>query len=285
MNRNFATLFDSRYLVKGLVMLESLIRESFDRHTIYVLAMDKECEEALRRINLRGVMVHSLADFEAVTRMNKVRATRSWKEYCWTCASVFTDFVAPMCSDRVTYLDADLMFFSDPELIFTEIGQKSIGITPHRFARKDEPRLNQNGRYNVQWVTFHGAVGRECLKRWAKQCRDWCYHTNIDGKFGDQGYLDEWPTRYAGEVCEISHIGAGLAPWNIANYTVEKVLDTVMADNSTVLFYHYHEFEEMSDGLFRYTNWKLRDLDKALIYAPYVKAYQEWQKKLEMVTV
>src|SRR5688572_8520545 len=116
MRRNFATLFDSAYLPKGLVMLQSLIRESLDRHTIHVLAMDEACEAALRELNLPGVMVHSLKYFESMTGMDKVRATRSWKEYCWTCASVFTDFVAPPCSNRVTYLDADLMFFSDPEL-------------------------------------------------------------------------------------------------------------------------------------------------------------------------
>lgn len=281
MRRNFTTLFDSKYLTKGLVMLESLIRESFDSHTIHVLAMDRECEEALRRINLRGVMVHAIADVEAICRLESVRKSRSFTEYCWTMASVFTNFVAASCSDRVTYLDADLMFFADPELIFTEIGDKSIGITPHRFAKKDELRLLPNGRYNVQWVTFHGEVGRECLKRWAKQCRDWCYRANDAGKFGDQGYLDEWPTLYPGEVCEIANPGAGLAPWNVANYNVERIGDVVMADNHTVIFYHYHELQEQESGLYRLTNWKLRDRDKELIYAPYLKAMDTWKARLE----
>jgi len=273
-------LFDSRYLAKGVVMLQSLIRESFDRHTIHVLAMDENCESVLRELNIKGVIVHALKDFEALAGMHNVRATRNWTEYCWTCASVFTEFVLQICSGRVTYLDADLMFFADPELIFTEIGTKSIGITPHRFAKKDEPRLLPNGRFNVQWVTFHGEVGEACLKRWAKQCRDWCYYTNDGGKFGDQGYLDEWPTRYAGEVCEIANPGAGLAPWNVANHIVEKVGDVVMADNYTVIFYHYHELQEQESGLYRLTNWKLRDRDKELIYAPYLKALDKWKALL-----
>lgn len=280
MKRTFATVFDQNYLVKGLVMLESLIRESFSKHTVHVLAMDHVTESALKAFNLRGVIVHNMTEFESATGMDEVRKTRSWQEYCWTCGSVFADYV---CKDAITYIDADLFWFFDPEIIFHEIEDRAIGITPHRFAKKDERRLLPNGKFNVQFCAFQHEVGRAALKKWAKQCKEWCYNAHVDGKFGDQKYLDSWPSDYPGEVCEISNPGVGLAPWNIANFKVDVSGDHVMVDTYRLVMYHLHEFSEQQDGLFRYTGWPLRESDRQFIYGPYVKAYREWKRRLEQV--
>jgi hypothetical protein len=283
MRKNFATCFDSAYLLKGVVMIESLIRESADRHNIHVLAMDEECERVLRALNLRGVQVYAMKDFEVLSGMAKVRETRSWKEYAWTCGSVFTDFVAPLCSGQVCYLDADLFWFFDPGIIFHEIDDRAIGITPHRFAKKDEPRLLPNGKFNVQICAFQGPVGIKALHKWAKQCKEWCYDAHVDGKFGDQGYLDSWPTDYPGEVCEISNPGVGLAPWNIANWSVSMSGEHVFVDTYRLVAYHMHEFLDYGDGRFRLTNWRLRETDKELIYKPYIDAIQDVKLRIQGV--
>lgn len=274
MRRNYATLFDSRYLAKGLVMLESLIRESIYPPTIQVLAMDKACERALRRLGITGVTVHSLEDFEGYTNTAALRMSRTWTEYCWTLASIFTDEVAHFVSS-VTYLDADLMFFSDPEIIFDEIDWKSIGITPHRFSPSDAERLLKNGKFNVQWVTCSGDIGRACLKRWADQCREWCYYRNENGKFGDQKFLDEWPSLYPGEVREIENPGAGLAPWNMSQFEITQNHGRVFVNNHSLVFFHYHESDIAWNEVHCLTKWPTRECERELIYKPYVKAIRE----------
>ena len=36
--------------------------------------------------------------------------------------------------EAITYLDADLMFFRDPEPVWSEFGDDSVLIVPHRYA-------------------------------------------------------------------------------------------------------------------------------------------------------
>jgi hypothetical protein len=118
--------------------------------------------------------------------------------------------------------------------------------------------------------------------RWAEQCRQWCYYRNEGDKFGDQKYLDEWPKIYAGHVCEIENIGAGLAPWNLPNY---KITSGPCADGKPIMFYHAHEFQWQSWRGFGQpsllTNYPLRQEDRTLIYFPYIREHQELTLQLE----
>lgn len=286
MKRHYTTCFDSNYLAKGIAMIQSLIRHSPDSAFIHVLAMDEQSHAELCRIfGYRNLDIYHMAAFEAATGVGELRKTRTHQEYCWTVGSVFTYWIADWDEIDVTYLDADVFFFSDPEVVFAEIGDKSIGITPHRFAKKDEARLIGNGRFAVQWVTFKGEVGRACLSKWAGQVREWCYYRHEDGKFGDQKYLDTWPTDYPGEVCEIANPGVGLAPWNVANYYVESANGSVIVADRDVwtplVLYHFHEYIHGQ----RLTNWPISDKVKDIIYAPYIKAIEEAHALIEGVKV
>src|SRR6185295_7490482 len=106
---------------------------------------------------------------------------------------------------------------------FAEIGEKSIGIVPHRFPPHRKHLEKEVGKFNVSWVTFKVPVGFKCLEQWAKNCREKC---SAKEGCGDQVYLDSWGTDYPGEVCEIQNIGVGVAPWNISQYGVASGIDS-----------------------------------------------------------
>src|SRR5258708_38133039 len=108
--------------------------------------------------------------------------------------------------DCITYLDADLLFFSPVQPLFDEIGDSSIAIIEHWFT----PRLKYyeaNGRFCIEWVGFRrDEEALACLSRWRDQCIEWCYYRLEDRRMGDQKYLDEWPERYSS--CHIlQHLG------------------------------------------------------------------------------
>ncbi len=290
MTRNYCTIFDSNYLAKGIAMIQSLKKHSPDAF-VSVLAMDIECEKVLWEQFNWSISIYPMLSFEWATHLKEIRKTRTPQEFAWTCGSVFTNYVSNLFGlDEVTYLDADVFFFSDPEVVFDEIGDKSIGITPHRFAKADEARLLPNGKYAVQWATFKGEVGRKCLSKWAAQVREWCFYRHQDGKFGDQLYLNEWPELYPGEVCEISNIGVGAAPWNVGKYRVCAPLSdgsgTFLVEDDEWLaarltMYHFHEYVHGE----RLTNWPLGHHAKELIYAPYIKAIEEAQQLINASAV
>jgi hypothetical protein len=152
--------------------------------------------------------------------------------------------------DFLTYVDADLLFYSDVQPLFDEIGDASIAIIEHRFT----PRLQDrevNGRFCVEWDSFRrDEQGLACLSRWREQCIEWCYYRLEDGKMGDQKYLDEWPSRYS--QCHIlMHPGAGIAPWNYAQYTFGwNEQGQITVEGSPLIFYHFHQFQLLENGKF-----------------------------------
>lgn len=81
----------------------------------------------------------------------------------------------------------------------------------------------------------------------------------------------------------IDNIGAGLAPWNLANYQIacgRPVCNQLCVDGVPVIFYHAHEFGEKEDGSYRLTNYHLRPQDITAIYDPYLRWYEESKKMI-----
>lgn len=248
--RYFCTLFDSGYLLKGLAMIRSLARFCPSMR-IYVLCMDAQTKNILDHLDLSCVECITLDQVEN-EELLKAKADRGTAEYCWTLSSCFTWHVMQHHPEIefLTYVDADLLFYSDVQPLFDEIGDASIAIIEHRFT----PRLQDrkvNGRFCVEWDSFRrDKQGLACLSRWREQCLEWCYYRLEDGKMGDQKYLDEWPDRYSS--CHIlMHPGAGIAPWNYAQYRFEQdEAGNITVDGTPLIFYHFHQFQLLENGKF-----------------------------------
>lgn len=270
--RHYATLCDRNYLPRALAMVESLKRHSSVPVTVHLLAMDRDAWAAVNDLGLDYLKAYSWQG-------PNVRKDHTHQEWCWLMASQWCERLMGHVAAGITYVDADVLFFGDSEIIHAEIGDRSIGIIPHRFI-PSKKYLVRNGEFNVGWVTFKGNVGMDCLEWWAAQCRTWCYARNENGKFGDQLYLNEWPKLYGKDLCVIENIGAGLAPWNYANY---KITEGPKADGVQAVFAHMHEFAELSPGKYRLTNYALRPEDKEFIYEPYIKAYEAAKEQLAAV--
>ncbi len=272
-NRFFCTLFDRNYMTKGVAMLTSMATNCPGAH-VFVLCMDDLTYEVLGQINFSHVELIRLSDVEDESLL-AVKPTRGVAEYCWTLTPCLPwhIFETHPTVNQLTYLDADLLFFSDASPLFEEIGDASIAIVEHRFIPRLAPSA-VNGRFNVEWVTFRrDEQGLACLRRWREQCIEWCFNRLEDGRMGDQKYLDEWPDKYS-SVCIVQHLGAGLAPWNYANYEIESGANGIVVDGLPLIFYHFHQFQMYRGGTFDYMA-KMYTLEKPppkLIYKTYEKA-------------
>jgi hypothetical protein len=276
--RSYCTLFDSAgYLHQGLALYDSLQKHSVEPFQLHVLAMDAECYRILTELALPGVRVMDLGTFELLRpAVAECRANRTWQEYCWTVASNFAELLMDrLALPDLTYLDSDLFFFSSPSPVFDEIGERSIGICPHRFAAKDWERLSGNGTFNVGLVHFKNTeMGRECLSTWAANVREWCYN-RVEGEHacGDQKYLDTWESDYGPHLCVIENIGVDAGPWNIGQY---RVTPGPHLNGYPLVCYHFHEYRHHE----RLTNWPLRPEFRKLIYEPYVQAVEEVKARI-----
>jgi hypothetical protein len=220
-------------------MYRSLLRHAGDFH-LWIICFDELVYELLNKLNLEKVTLIPLSQFED-EELLRIKPQRSRKEYCWTCTPSTALYVlnTEPHVDAITYLDADLMFFSSPEPIFAEAGNASILLTEHRYLPEFDLSTTC-GIYNVQFMMFRrDSEGLRALKWWRDRCLEWCFARVEDNKFGDQKYLDDWPERFTG-VCVLQHLGAGIAPWNSAQYSFTKVEDKVYIENVLVIFYHFH---------------------------------------------
>ncbi|MEJ2882601.1 glycosyl transferase [Pedobacter sp. GR22-6] len=276
----FCTLFNSAYLSRGLAMYNSLLLHNEDFH-LYILAFDSDCFFALSKLKLAHATIISLDEFENEDLL-RVKAGRTAAEYCWTCASSSIKYCMETYSlDHCSYIDADMLFFSDPKVLYKEMEDagKSVMITRHRYT----PQFDQSetsGIYCVQYMTFkNNEAGMAVLNWWVDACMDWCYARFEDGKFGDQKYLDDWTSRF-NCVHELEHLGGGVAPWNVQQYAFSRkdgqVTGRELATGQSfdLVFYHYHAFKYAWNNTFRLTDeqYTLTRSQVKQLYKPYVYA-------------
>jgi hypothetical protein len=188
--------------------------------------------------------------------------------------------------ESLLFVDADTWFFSDPAPLFAELGEASIGLSPHRFP-PDAQDLLKYGAFNAGCVYWRNdPQGLRCLEDWRSDCIACCdQEVRPDGRFMNQGYLTGWPERYRG-VHIIRHPGVNLAPWNIDSHVLRGGTP-LRADDLDVIFYHYSGLVPEGDG--RWASFyphvhRQFDLIRDAIYGPYLRAVERERKAIQEAT-
>lgn len=283
--RIYCTYFDSAYLARGLAMLRSLRRHDPEA-AVFVVALDDLCRRAtLDRFASMARVTGVEPLLEAVPGLRDARQTRSAWAYYSTQKPVVCAFAMESVphAGLVIYIDADTWVFSDPSPLFQEIGNASVAISPHRFSPALE-HLDQFGRYNAGLICWRNdATGHRCLSEWRDDCLAWCdEQPQPDGRFMNQGYLNQWCERYDG-VHTIRHPGVNLAPWNIDGTHLDRGASGVTVDGSPLILYHFHGLRRRPNGTwFSQFPHLERQLEIARdgIYLPYLAAVESERKTL-----
>lgn len=241
----FVTLFNAHYLSRGLAMIMSLRRWLPDSRVV-VLCIDKETKDrldALRIDNLILIYIEETLDDQVLA----LRQDRTLGEFCWTLTPIALEMGLKHSANGVaTYLDADLFFFNNPQILLEKIikSKKSITITPHDFS----PHLTDLmvfGKFCVQWITISdNEHGLQCLTKYKQQCLEWCHAFLDEDRFGDQKYLDAWPEMYKDDLLILEPtLGFG-APWNMIKNTIRYGSENgYVINDSKLIFFHFHQFK------------------------------------------
>lgn len=276
MQRTYCTYFDRNYLIKGLALIASLIRHEPAPFTIYVVCLDELTRVIVDRLEIASIITVPLHEIEhGDEQLARARRDRSLVEYYWTMTpTIILRLLDRVCKgDVLTYLDADLFFYSSPDPIFSEFAGQSILIHKHRFTPSLQ-WMDIHGIYNVGLLCFRNDhLGRIALKWWRERCNEWCYARIEDGKFGDQLYLNDWPERFDG-VHVLEHIGAGVGPWNHEQYHYNlDVSGRPNVDKLPLIFYHFHALSVVAPEIIipaKHLNYPMREEVIRFCVAPYV---------------
>jgi len=280
--RYFCTYFDSAYLTRGITLYRTLERWA-QPFTLYVLYLDEGCGQVLARLDFPHIRLVGLEEIEnADPALSQAKKNRTRVEYFFTLSPVWPKYLLDKypAIDCLTYVDADLCFFSDPSPVEQETWQASLAIIAHRFSKTLE-HLSLYGIYNVGWISFRrDETSSQCLTWWRERCLETCSTVAKDGNYADQKYLDEWPERFR-NVAIIRHPGANLAPWNISNHCITYNGGRVLVDGEPLIFFHFHAFKQLKSWLFdtcfdRY-HAKANAAVMRHIYRPYIALLEQAQ--------
>jgi hypothetical protein len=216
---HYCTYFDRGFLIQGLALWRSLAAHDVDA-VIWMLALDDFTADVLRETGGTWMRVVTLAELEADDpALAAAKANRSRVEYYFTLSPCWPHWLLGRHPEieRVTYLDADMLFFEAPAPIFAamDAAGASVLITPHRFPAPLREHYERHGRYNVGILSFRNdAAGRSVLEDWRTRCLEWCHDRLEAGRYADQKYLDAWPERFGAAVLVLENPGVNFAPWN-----------------------------------------------------------------------
>jgi hypothetical protein len=272
-NENYVTLFDSLYLPQGLALQKSM-EENKLSYTLWIICVDELTYEILNTLELNNVRLINLKNVET-KELLKVKKDRTKGEYCWTLTPFAPKFVfeQDQSINRVTYIDADIYFFSNPEPIFEEFenSQKSILITEHSFSPEFDKTF-ESGKFCVQFIIFKRNGSESVIKWWQQRCLEWCYNRLENGKFGDQKYLDLWPFLFSDYIHILQNKELALGPWNATRYPI-----------GNAVFYHFHgvRISDSNRININESGYKLPNPLLKYAYYPYVKSIGYSIKLLE----
>lgn len=256
---HFVTLFDSKYLPQGVELHESMERHVPD-FVLWIICMDDKAFEVLSELSLPRTKLIQLATVETPELLS-VKAERSNGEYCWTVTPFAPRFVfeADNAVQRVTYVDADLWFLRNPFPIFQEFENsgKSVLITDHSYAPEYD-KSETSGQFCVQFMTFERGQSEVVRKWWEERCLEWCFARFEDGKFGDQKYLDDWPTRFSDLVHVMQDKELLLAPWNVTRFPMGRAVA-----------FHFHGVRVGRKRVFLDVDYQIPHALDELLFQPY----------------
>ena len=264
--KNFATYFDINYLPQGIILYNSLKNTCKDDFNFYVLCLDNLVYDFFKSKNSQysNIFLIKLDELENNdTCLKNIKNSRKKIEYYFTLSPCLPLYILKRYKiDHICTLDADIKFFSSPDIIFDKLNDYSIIITPHKFS-KNIIFLEKYGLFNVSFQIFkNNQIGLNILNEWRLDCINWCKdeYDSLNERFADQKYLDKWPDKYSNDIFILNDNISGLAIWNLNNYDIRlDNLNNLLSNNSKVIFYHFHNFKLFNNFIAfnGFTNYKV----------------------------
>lgn len=246
---HLCTVSDINFLAKGLSMYDSILETTKSKFILHYLCIDDESYDKLKKLNIKNLEIYSVSDFLKKDTTLKKLSLWDYRYFCWSLASYFSNFLQNTKNISIMYIDSDIFFHQDIELIYQDISEKSIGMFRHR-----QFGLNQNrpeGFYNVGVLFFkNNDCGKKILNWWSDAVLNMKYPEL--STCGDQKYLD-----YFSNLCENKeifidgNIGHG-APWHWQIYDLENYSKdgTIIWEGKiqNLVFTHFSQFQLLDSG-------------------------------------
>lgn len=274
----YCTLFNKKYLIHGIQLYESL-RAHSPKFKLFVLAMDSEVENFFKANIFPEITILKFQDLKN-RYLKEYQRPLSVGQICWVSEPLVCKYIFDVFGVKeITYLDADVYFYSNPEPLFNELKGCSAAIVPHNFSRVSY--ASSSGNYCVQFNYFkNNSIGGEILNKWIADCRG--YDLKKPHFYPGQLSMDSWTEQWPSDVHVIKNIGAGVAPWNVSAYKINEKNGELRLDGERLIFYHFHQLARLNPSTFFISGYGVNLEVVELIYKKYLKGWSQTKARYQL---
>ena len=261
---NCCALSDYNYLLKGLVLYDSLEKYTKEEFILYYLCLDQKTYDKLNELKLKNIIPVNLKELEYDSLdLQKIKQQITYQNYCFTLSSYFIWYLLKTKNiESCLYIDSDIIFYDSLDKIFNIVKDDNIGIIRHRHVSYG----HWVGAYNVGIVYF-SKEGIDCCEFW----KNLMLNPNNEyakeyGKIGDQKYLELFEQKFDKIKIIDTEIHYG-APYNFdlyeySNFTINNKIIEWDNKKDNLIFTHFIKF-------------KIIDFDKKLFQGTEIMQEQE----------
>ncbi len=277
----YCTIFDIGYIARALALHASLLRANTGSRLAF-FCVDDDSAALLESLKLERAIIVRHEEF-TTPDLERVRPSRSQGEYCWTCKPIALGYLARTRpeADWLIYVDADMMFFADPDSALPGSDMHYL-LTPHHYHPAFMQFSELAGRHNAGYLAVRRSKsGQQVIDWWTERCIESCSTVLTEHTYADQKYLDRLADLFPFGVAS-SHPGLNAAPWNIERYRVDAEGGVVGLDGLPLLLYHFQGLRLLGRKLVDLYpgNRRLPAAVRRLIYRPYLDELQSAYRTL-----
>ena len=288
MKNVLCTVLSKSKFYQGLALYYSLVN-SMEDFRLYILCMDDTTYRLLEQMKPKHVVITHVRELEKGSLLD-IKKQRKLHEYCWTLKPVYIEnlMIKHPLIIRITYVDADLFFWSDPAEIFKNQPYCSVLLSrgdpyyPTRTLKFINYKRELYGNYNSGFVSFkNDQIGLSSVQFWKENCLERCSDIPISGSFGDQTYLNFLPVLFP-RVCDIATPGVNIGHWNCPKYNFYVKNGELFIDESKLICYHFSGFKITGKGKMK-LKYEAKSNNLPFIYDIYKKTINRIVSYVEQI--
>jgi len=236
------TIIALNYLPQAMALLQST-REIYPNGEFFVLIIDASTHEQSQLAEATVLLPEDLeipSDWlaEMKTYYDQVELATSLKPFLLQ--TLLTEGVS-----TVTFLDPDILLFSELTEGINAAKDSGIALVPHRLTPSDinstgysELAFLQYGIFNLGYISI-GQKGKPMLEWWGERLHWYCTRFPSGEVFTDQKWMNFVPALF--DFRTIRNPGYDFAPWNINERHLREIDGTLHANDSPMVFIHFSQ--------------------------------------------
>ena len=243
MNR-ICTIIAMNYLPQAMALLEST-REVYPDIEFYVLIIDGD-DKAIPYLPSAKILLPSDLNIQA-SWLKEMNSYYDAMELATSLKPFLLDTLLEVGVETVTFLDPDILLFSELTDGIEAAIDCGIALTPHRLTPSNiydpefsETSFLQYGIFNLGYITV-GQKSKAMLNWWGERLRWYCTKFPSDSVFTDQKWINFIPALFDFKV--VRNFGYNFASWNIderqLSYSAKD--QTLYAGKNRLTFIHFSQ--------------------------------------------